>query len=406
MAESMSKIRHRWITPFVMAMAIFFCFAQLWADQAGAQVLALEIKPVSETPPIIEVLNDGKGYTRMAADSIDFPVNISASCANRFQIGKYYLITNSSETDFVNKQVGGTVGIGELGYMLFFRPKGANSALAATKLSFKVPLNELYSGDDPVPVQICNKLLERKIESGTAKSAVLAKDWKVIQPLAISFMPSCTRANTTFWSKASTTQLINYVCKASKIAMAEDEKRVANEKKTKSQAKSAAIEADKKKAALEAEKQAAAKLEKERNQRAAAKKAERVKIVKTIAVASSKPPAPEVKPEPKVEVEAAPKPVATLSITAEPQEYNGDCPALIAFKGKITAMQKGQIKFHFQDGDQAEATRAVMFNKKDHTRNFQTQALFEKSKKGSMKLIMETPQVAQVETKYAVVCKN
>ena len=107
-----------------------------------------------------------------------------------------------------------------------------------------------------------------------------------------------------------------------------------------------------------------------------------------------------------MEVKAAPKPVATLSITAEPQEYSGECPALIAFKGKITAMQKGLIKFHFQDGDKAEATRAVMFNKKDHTRNFQTQTLFEKSKKGSMKLIMETPQAAQTETKYTVVCKN
>ena len=398
MAKSISKIRRRWNTPSVLAVAIFFCFAQLWAARAGAQVLALEIRPVSETPPIIEVLNDGKGYTRMAADSIDFPVNIAASCASRFQLGTYYLITNSSETDFVNKRARSTFSIDELGYMQYFRPQGSSSSLASQRLVFKVPMNELYPGDNPAPVQICNKLLERKIKSGLEKSTVLAKDFKLVQPLAISYMPSCTRGNTTFWSKSSTTQLVNYVCKASKVAIAEEEKRVARENETKSQAKRAAREADKKKATL--------KIEKERSQQAAAKKAERDQGEKTVVVVSTKPPAPEVKPEPKMEVKAAPKPVATLSITAEPQEYSGECPALIAFKGKITAMQKGLIKFHFQDGDQAEATRAVMFNKKDHTRNFQTQTLFEKSKKGSMKLIMETPQAAQTEIKYTVVCKN
>jgi len=353
--------------------------------------------------PSIEVTNDGNDYTGIRSATLDLAVQFSAQCASRSRIDNYYLITNTTEGDFSNKEITGTIGTGELGYMQLFRSQGTSSSLSKQTHAFKIPVNELFAGGEPVPLQTCKELLKRMVKRGVKKTTVLAKDLKVVQPLSISFMPSCTVKNRTYWSKQTTTQLVNYVCKASKIAIAAEARRIAQEEKRKA---AAAVKSG---AGAQAAKTAVAP-----------KPEPKPKVEKKpapVVVAAARPIVPETKPEPapKGTVTAPPQPgpiqkephaVSEISVTAVPSEYSGECPALIAFKGKITAGRKGLVKFHFEDSGQAEATRAVMFKNKDQTQRFQTQTLYEKSTNGSVRLVVEAPQARHAEVGYKVVCKN
>jgi len=386
----------RAVRPALM-LALLWVFISPWAE---AQVQSLEIQP-GDSIPNIEVTNNGSDYTAISSATLDLAVHFSAQCAARSRMDTYYLITNSTEGDFSNKEIAGTIGTGELGYMRLFRPQGTSSNLSKQTYTFKVPINELFTGGEPVPLKTCKELLKRMVQRGANKTSVLAKDMKIVQPISISLMPSCTAKNRTYWSKQTTTQLVNYVCKASKTAIAAEARRVAQEEKRKAAAEARA-----------AKQVAAAKSKPKPEPKPKVEEKKPAPVV----VAAARPIAPERKPEPPQEtVTAQPQPVpakqeqhaiSEISVTAVPSEYSGDCPALIAFKGKITSAQKGLIKFHFENGGQAEATRAVMFKNKDHTQRFQTQTLFEKSTTGSVKLVVESPQARHAETGFKVVCRN
>jgi len=402
---------------FTVVVATLFC-----SQTAFSGVRSIDVQP-GQAIPMVDVTTNGKAYTALGSQFVDIWLTVSAACDKDEHIEHYYLISNSSRPDFKDERVNGDVTADEQGFKLKYDPEDKPAAIHKHRAILRIPVEDLFKAKEPVPLKICNELLEHRVAKGMRATQVLSRQWKIMQPLSVSFLAGCSnssRIKITRWSKLSTTQMINYVCRASDIAVAAEAKLAraaqaeaaaqtaskpappARQEPPKQPVKVAAVTTSRRTDVANSRPQPAPKKEPVRTAEPQVKKEEpapppptaetREIPVAPVQVASAKP------------VSTAAEIVSNVSVVAEPAVYDGDCPALVAFKGTIMASRDAMVKFHFDDNGNPAATRVMKF-KKDRAQHFRTQALFDESKSGSMRLVIEEPDARFVEARYQVKCR-
>jgi len=403
------------LTGFTVAVATLF-----YSQTALSGVRSIDVQP-GQAIPMVDVTTNGKAYTALGSQFVDIWLTVSAACDKDERIEHYYLISNSSRPDFKDERINGDATADEQGFKLKYDPEDRPAAIHKHRAILRIPVADLFKAKEPVPLKICNELLEHRVAKGMRATQVLSRQWKIMQPLSVSFMAGCSnssRIKVTRWSKLSTTQMINYVCRASDVAVAAEAKLAraaqaaaqaaskpappARQEPLKQPVKVAAATTNRKTDVVNSRPQLAPKKEPARIAEPQVKKEEpapsppraetRETPVAPLQVASAKP------------VATAAETVSNVSVVAEPAVYDGDCPALVAFKGTIMASRDAMVKFHFEDGGNPAATRVMKF-KKDRAQHFRTQALFDESKSGSMRLVIEEPDASFVEARYQVKCR-